>query len=151
MWVRRSATRQQRNNKARTMPTSALYCLIGSCLVLNAVYSLPIDDDAVSFSLPSARHVDSLCVWLKMCVFIRSRNESNNSMEKELRDWINWTAISDFLLSTRCHFSRFSAFAIHSFLMLLFSQLIALRYERKKCSCDFFSCTEGVDTPIEML
>jgi hypothetical protein len=38
------------NTKGTTMPF-ALYWLIGSCLVLNAVSSLPIDDDAVSFSL----------------------------------------------------------------------------------------------------
>lgn len=48
--------------------TAALYWLIGSCLVLNAVYSLPIDDGAVSFH-PLLSSCDS-------------SNESNNSTEK---------------------------------------------------------------------
>lgn len=75
----------------------AVYCLLGSYLVLNTVnvYSLPIDDGAVScFSF----HLDcSLLLWLKMWMSFGMNQIIQWKKGGELRDWINWTTISDFL------------------------------------------------------
>lgn len=125
-----------------------VYCLLGSYLVLNTVnvYSLPIDDGAVScFSF----HLDcSFSLWLKHVNELR--NESNNSMEKggELRDWINWTTISDFLFfqptpiqpSQRLRIIHFWCFVFFSFSLLFISQIIVAKEEIRS---RFFSLAKG--------
>ena len=85
--------------------TFSLYWFIESCAVLTilvVVYSLPIDDDAVSFFLPFFSPL--------VC---DSRNDSTPFSESKLRDWIN-------------SYSSFTkTFAFHLFLMFSLCRIIA--------------------------
>lgn len=130
----------------------AVYCLLGSYLVLNTVnvYSLPIDDGAVScFSFfPSRLFLFAVTQDVNVL-----RNESNNSMEKRgrikrLNQLNNNFRFS--LLPTDAT-SAFSTLANHSFLMLrIFSFLLFFYFTNHRRegrnTLEIFLVDEGLQT-----
>lgn len=95
----------------------ALCCLMGCWMALNAVYSLPIDDKAVS----CRRTFSSAWLLSHFCVFLFSSPPPQMSDSKT----IQWKRIkklnqSSFATSTVCAFIHFSCFSSFSRFFLFF-------------------------------
>jgi hypothetical protein len=95
----------------------ALCCLMGCWMALNAVYSLPIDDEAVS----CRRTFSSARLLSHFCLFLFSSPPPRMSDSKT----IQWKRIkklnqSSFATSTVCTFIHFSCFSSFSRFFLFF-------------------------------